>query len=171
MSENFMGQENRRNSSYQKKGKVDSPHSLLQRFVITWILDQALLSFVGGTGFWIVNQSICPARMRRPQITERKRACSDRGLVGSWRRWQFWEKYILFGIWGKWFQGRGKRIVIFHEANLKSFEMRKPAHLHLKFDHLNVFHRIDRIKGPLMGESIWCFRNTRSASSWCFMLQ
>ena len=35
MSENFMGQENRRNSSYQKKGKVDSPHSLLQRFVIT----------------------------------------------------------------------------------------------------------------------------------------
>ena len=121
MSKNFMGQENRRNSSYQKKGKVDSPHSLLERFVITWILDQALLSFVGGTGFWIVNQSICPARMRRPQITERKRACSDRGLVGSWRRWQFWEKYILFGIWGKWFQGRGKRIVIFHEANLKSF--------------------------------------------------
>ena len=109
MSENFMDQENRRNSSHQKKGKVDSPHSLFETFVIAWILDQALLSFVGGTnwecmmltsnsivqlgfwiiiicwrnqltGFWIANQSNRLARMRRPQITERKRE-------GGMQRW------------------------------------------------------------------------------------
>ena len=42
--------------------------------------------------------------------------------------------------------------MIFHKANLKSFQMRKPTHLYLKFefDHLNESHRIDRIKGLLM---------------------
>ena len=89
MSENFMGQENRRNSSNQKKGKVDSPHSLLERFVIAW-MDQALLSFVGG-----------------------------------------------------------KRLVIFHKANLKSFQI-YISNLNLITWSLNVSHRIDGIKGPLM---------------------
>ena len=41
--------ENPRISSYQKKGKVTHPIHCLKGYVIAWILEQALSSFVRGT--------------------------------------------------------------------------------------------------------------------------
>ena len=116
MSENFMGQENRRNSSYQKKGKVDSPHSLLQTFVIAWNICYCLNL---GSSIIIIcwrNRFLdCQSKQSSSQDEEatdyreetgRRHATMSgqcrgyhRCRVGSWRRqWQFWEKYILFAF-------------------------------------------------------------------------